>query len=101
MILYIGYWLAGKINTEFHTASGICIFIPNAAIGDTAITNFSRNDRRRVDIVVSISYDDDIDNATGVPKGLINEDNRVLLDPGPETIVVEFGDSSVHINMRF
>ena len=100
MILYIGYWLAGKFNTEFRTANGICIFIPNASIGDTAITNFSRNDSRRVDIVVSISYDDDIDNATGVPKGLIDEDNRVLSDPGPETMVVEFGDSSVHINMR-
>ncbi len=90
----------GLFNTEFRTADGICIFIPNASIWGAAITNFSRNAKRRVDIVVGISYDDDIDKARDVLQGLMDEDNRVLSDPGPETLVVELGDSSVNINMR-
>ncbi len=63
----------GLLNTEFRTADGICIFIPNASIWGAAITNFSRNAKRRVDIV---------------QQGLMDEDNRVLSDPGPETMVV-------------
>lgn len=87
-------------STEFRTADGVCIFIPNGSIWGSSITNFSRNETRRVDIEVGISYDDDIDQARGVLAGVMNADDRVLKDPAAETMVVALGDSSVNINMR-
>ncbi len=65
-----------------------------------AITNFSRNYNRRVDIIVGVFEDDDMDNAQGVLQGLMDEYVQVLTNPGSETMVVEFGDSFVDINMR-
>ena len=90
----------GLFSTEFRTADGVCIFIPNGSIWGASVTNFSRNATRRVDIVIGISYDDDIDKARGVLHGLMKDDDRVLSDPAPETMVVALADSSVNINMR-
>ena len=90
----------GLFSTEFRTGQGICIFVPNAALWGSSITNYSRNDTRRVDVVVGISYDDDIDKARETLLGLMNGDDRILDDPAPETMVVALADSSVNINMR-
>jgi len=90
----------GLFSTEFKTAQGTCIFVPNAALWGSSIINYSRNDTRRVDIEVGISYDDDIDKARETLLGLMAADDRVLSDPAPETMVVALADSSVNINMR-
>lgn len=90
----------GLFSTEFRTGQGICIFVPNGSLWGSSITNYSRNDTRRVDVVVGISYDDDIDKARDTLLGLMTGDDRVLDDPAPETMVVALADSSVNINMR-
>ena len=90
----------GLFSTEFRTADGICIFVPNAAVWGGSITNFSRNETRRIDIEVGISYGDDIAKAREDLSGLMMADDRVLKDPAPETMVLALGDSSVNINMR-
>lgn len=90
----------GLFNAEFRTADGICIFVPNASIWGAAVKNYSRNETRRVDIVVGISYGDDIGKAMQVLMELMTGDSRVLDDPAPVTMVVALADSSVNINMR-
>lgn len=87
-------------STEFKTADGVCIFVPNGSIWGSSVKNFSRNATRRIDIEVGISYEDDIDKARGVLLGLMTADDRALKDPAPETMVVALADSSVNINMR-
>ena len=87
-------------STEFKTADGICVIVPNGSIWGASVTNYSRNATRRIDIVVGISYNDDIDKARDVLLGLMTDEDRVLMDPAPETMVVALGDSSVNINMR-
>jgi len=87
-------------SNEFKTPDGICIIVPNGSVWGASVTNYSRNPTRRIDIVVGISYNDDIDNAREVLLGLMTGDDRVLKDPAPETMVVALGDSSVNINMR-
>ena len=72
----------GLFSTEFKTAQGTCIFVPNASLWGSSIINYSRNDTRRIDIEVGISYDDDIDKARETLLGLMAADDRVLSDPG-------------------
>ena len=64
------------------------------------ITNFSANDTRRVDLVMGISYGDDIDKAKAVLQDVVNADERVLQDPAPTIAVVELADSSVNFVVR-
>jgi len=90
----------GLFNTEIKTRKGLCLIVPNKIIWDGPITNFSRNPTRRFDIAVGIGYDDDIDGAMALLKGLLTGDDRVLDDPEPLVVVQELGDSAVIINLR-
>ena len=90
----------GLFNTEIKSSAGPSLVVPNSKIWDGPITNFSRNPTRRFDIAVGIGYDDDIDGAMALLKGLLTGDDRVLDDPEPLVVVQELGDSAVIINLR-
>ena len=91
----------GLFTCEFRTGDGLFIFVPNADIWGSAIKNFSRNDTRRSDLIVGISYDDDIGAAIKVLEGLIVADERILDDPAPAIDVVALADSSVNLRARY
>ena len=90
----------GLFNTEIKTRNGLCLIVPNKIIWESPITNFSRNPTRRFDITVSISYGDDVNDATDLLMGLLTGDERILDDPEPLAVVEELGDSAVIINLR-
>ena len=90
----------GLFNTEIKSSAGPGLVVPNSKIWDGPITNFSRNPTRRFDIAVGIGYDDDIDGAMALLKGLLTGDDRALDDPEPLVVVQELGDSAVIINLR-
>jgi len=90
----------GVFTTTMHTGDNIRITIPNGEIFGTTIKNYSANDTRRNDILVGISYDDDIGNAIDTIKRVLAADERVLAEPEPLVAVMEMGDSSVNIVVR-
>jgi len=74
--------------------------IPNAQIYGDAITNFSAVDKRRVDMVMGIGYDDDIKKARDIMVKLVDGHEKVLKDPAPVVAVDELGDNSVNFVVR-
>lgn len=90
----------GLFATQMRTAEGVYQMVPNSQLTGRTIRNFSRLETRRVDIVVGISYDDDIDRASDILLSLMTGDERVLADPAPQVMVTELGDSSVNLTMR-
>jgi small conductance mechanosensitive channel len=88
------------LTTILKTADNKQIVVPNAQIMGSIITNYSANPTRRVDLVVGISYDDDIDKARDTIKGLVDSDQRILKDPACVVAVSELGDSSVDFVVR-
>ena len=86
--------------TEMATGDNIKIIVPNSKIWGDSIRNFSANPTRRVDLVMGISYDDDIDKAMDVMRLVIAEDERVHKDPEPFIVVSELADSSVNFIIR-
>ena len=91
----------GLFATELTTYDGIFLAVPNNQIWSRSILNYSRLPTRRMDIVVSISYDDDTAKAMTALEDLVNYDDRVLQDPRPQIMVKELADSSVNLNVRF
>ena len=69
-------------------------------IMSSIITNYSANDTRRVDMVVGVSYEDDIDKVRATIRSLIDADDRILRDPECLIAVAELADSSVNFNVR-
>jgi small conductance mechanosensitive channel len=87
-------------STILKTVDNKQIVVPNAQIMSSIITNFSANETRRVDLVICISYNDDIDKTRTIIQELINSDNRILKDPACLIAVSELADSSVNIAVR-
>ncbi|MFQ5681926.1 MAG: mechanosensitive ion channel family protein [Candidatus Binatia bacterium] len=75
-------------------------FVPNAQILGGVITNFSAVESRRVDLVVGISYEDDLVKAKQVLERVVTEQTGVLKEPVPQVAVSELGNSSVDFVVR-
>ncbi|WP_229447393.1 mechanosensitive ion channel family protein [Nitratireductor sp. B36] len=91
----------GLFATEMKTVDGLYILAPNSSLWNTSVTNYSRNTRRRNDLVIGIGYDDDIDLAQKTMLELAEADDRILSDQEPATFVSELGDSAVNITLRY
>lgn len=91
----------GLFATEMKTVDGLYILAPNSSLWNTSVTNYSRNPRRRNDLVIGIGYDDDIDLAQKTMLELATADDRILSDQEPATFVSELGDSAVNITLRY
>ena len=90
----------GVFATVLTTADGVFLYVPNGLLLNTTLKNYSRSERRRIDIVVGIAYEDDLNEALSLAQGYLEGDVRVLNEPAPETMVVALADSSVNINLR-
>lgn len=90
----------GLFMTRMHTAQGIFIAVPNSKIWSDTITNYSKRALRRMDLLVGISYDDDIDKAVKALHDLIEAEDRILNKPEPMVIVKNLGESSVDLEIR-
>lgn len=75
-------------------------FVPNSLILSGIITNFSAVESRRMDLVVGISYEDDLREAKKVLEEVVNSQSGVLKDPAPTIAVSELGSSSVDFVVR-
>jgi small conductance mechanosensitive channel len=90
----------GVFSKTLNTPDNVRIIVPNSGIFGATIKNFSANDTRRNDIVLGISYDDDISNAIAVVNSVLGKDSRILSDPEPTVAVSELADSSVNLVVR-
>ena len=85
-----------------HTRDGLDILVPNENLLTSEITNWSyEGDRRiRVNLPVQIAYDDDPERAIALLQRIARELPEVLADPGPEAVIVGFGDNGVAIELH-
>lgn len=90
----------GVSNTTLLTPDNKKVIIPNSKVWGDAITNYTAMNTRRVDLVVGISYDDDIGKAIKIASELVKGHESVLADPAPLVATDELGDSSVDLVIR-
>ncbi len=87
-------------NTTLKTPDNKMVIVPNSQITGDKITNYSAMDKRRIDFVFGIGYDDNIRTAKEILERIITEDERILKDPAPVVAVLELADSSVNFAVR-
>ena len=90
----------GIFTTMMRTGDNKEVIVPNGQIFSGIITNYSKRDTRRVDMVFGIGYGDDIRKAKEIISSIISADERILKDPAPLVAVGELADSSVNFNVR-
>ena len=86
--------------TQLLTSNNQAIFIPNGALSNGTIINFSQQQNRRTDLVFSLTYDTNIKQAKDILISVLNNDKRILEHPKPEVVVTALTDSSIKIAIR-
>ncbi|MFC3114239.1 mechanosensitive ion channel family protein [Cellvibrio fontiphilus] len=90
----------GIFSTLMHTGDNKQVVIPNGTIYSSNIINYSAHSTRRIDMIFSIGYSDDIRLARDVIAKVISADERVLKDPEPLIAVGELAAHSVNFFVR-
>jgi len=87
-------------NTILLSPSNKRIIIPNGAVSNGSIVNYSAEGLLRVDLVIGIAYESDIPKAKEVLHKVMSDHELVLNDPQSTVAVSELADSSVNLVVR-
>ncbi|PZE18231.1 mechanosensitive ion channel family protein [Putridiphycobacter roseus] len=90
----------GIFNTILLTNDNKTVIIPNGAMANGNMTNFTMEKNRRVDFTIGIAYGDNYDTAKAMMLKFIEEDERILKTPAPFIGLIALADSSVNITLR-
>lgn len=87
-------------NTILLTPSGKTAYIPNGALSNGNIINFSTRGKFRVELLIGISYNSNIQEAKKIILEVMKKNPNILEDPAPAVSVKELADSSVNLSIR-
>lgn len=88
-------------HTVLKTPDNRVIFLPNGSLSSGSITNVSRMEKRRVDLVVSVEYGEDAERVKKALADIFAQDKRILSDPAaPFVALSALADSSVNFTVR-
>ncbi len=102
-----------NINSEAGTVESVSIFqtclrgadnqtivLPNSLVTTASIINMTPGIRRRIELVLRIGYENDIEAARAAALKVMLADQRVLPEPAPDVLVYELTDSGVKLGIR-
>jgi small conductance mechanosensitive channel len=87
-------------TTKLNTTDNKEIIIPNGALSNGNIVNYSTEATRRVDFTFGVGYDSDIKKTKEVISHVINSHPLVLKEPAPAVNLSELADSSINFFTR-
>jgi len=88
------------LTTVLRSPDNKRIVVPNSQVMNSVITNYSAKDQRRVDLVIGVSYGDDLDKVRNTLEDLVAAEDRILDEPACQIAVAELADSSVNFVVR-
>jgi small conductance mechanosensitive channel len=87
-------------HTLLTTRDNKSVLVPNSDVLDNSITNYSKTELIRLDLVYGIGYSDDLLKAKRILMQIVEADERVAKEPPPQVVVKELGDNSVNFSVR-
>lgn len=87
-------------TTILATPDNKTVIVPNAKLTESNIINWTTRGTRRIDLVMGIGYDDDIDKAKQIMVDAVAADDRILAEPATRIALMELADSSVNFMVR-
>lgn len=87
-------------HTILTTPDNRVVFVPNGSLSSNAVTNYSKEELRRVDFSFGVEYGTDFNKVRQVLDEIFAADARILQSPEPFVALGELADSSVNITVR-
>ena len=76
------------------------IVLPNSLITSDSIVNLTPGTMRRIELIIGIGYQDDIEAARAAALAVLAADPRLLPEPPPDVLVYALADNSVNLGIR-
>ena len=86
--------------TKLIGANNQTIFVPNGALSNGNIINYSLQKIRRADLTLAISYDTDIKKVKEIITVILQSNPKVLITPAPEVAVKNLTDNAIQLSVR-
>ena len=87
-------------HTLLATVDNRMIYIPNGLLSSNAVTNYSKQETRRIDWTFGVEYGEDVQRVRDVLQRIIDADQRILQDPKPQVVLQTLNASSVDVLAR-
>lgn len=89
--------------TKLKTVDNKTVVIPNGVISNTSLTNVTKQDFRRVDLIIGISYDQNIGQVKEILENIARNQNKVIINEEKplQIFVHNFAESCVEMGLRF
>lgn len=87
-------------TTKLVSPDNKLIIVPNGAMANGNITNYTAEGKIRVDTVIGVAYEEDIKQVKEILLKVLTDNPKVLNDPAPSVNVLELADSSVNFAVR-
>jgi len=88
-------------TTEIKTFDGRIVILPNADVLAHAIVNYTRADRRRVELPIGVAYSSNPEQVRGIILDLVLSVPGFVSDPAPQVAFHTFNDLSIGLTVYF
>jgi small conductance mechanosensitive channel len=86
-------------NTKLVTPNNQVIYLPNGALSNGTIKNYSKESTRKAEIVLGVGYDCNLKHVKKVITEVIQKDARILKEPAAEINIKELAASTVNVQV--
>jgi len=86
--------------TKLITSNNQTIFVPNGALSNGTIINYSMQGSRRADLTIAISYETDLKKAKEIITTVLANNPKVLSSPAAEVSVKNLTDNAIQLAVR-
>jgi small conductance mechanosensitive channel len=88
------------VSTTILTPDNQTLIVPNSTVWSGVIRNRTAQPTRRVDLMFSVDYGDDVEKAERALREVVNAHPNVLKEPQPVIKLHQLADSSVNFVVR-
>lgn len=86
--------------TTLVTSDNKVVYVPNGELANNVIVNTSVKDTRRVEVIMSVAYQTDIEQAKRIIAAVCEDNETIFKDPIPYITVGSYGDSAMNMLVR-
>ena len=87
-------------HTLIATTDNRMIYIPNGSLSSNAVTNYNKQETRRLEWVFGVEYGEDVQKVRTVLQRIVDADPRILTTPAPMIVLKTLNASSVDVMVR-
>jgi small conductance mechanosensitive channel len=87
-------------NTILITGDQKTVILPNGSVSNGSIVNYSQRGVRRLDLIIKLSYKDDVEKAKKIIRELLASYPEVHIDPAPVVEVIELTEQHIRLCVR-